>query len=67
MMLDTECARVSTGAMRGEIGVIWEMPRPVAVAPISTILSWYFAAGILPVYTSKNESIENARLSPTSL
>ena len=43
------CARVSTGAMAGEIGVTKTLPTPAAVAPISTILSRYLSAGILPL------------------
>jgi hypothetical protein len=46
---DTVCARVSAGEVDEEIGVTCEMPTPAAVAPISTTLSWYFEAGILPV------------------
>jgi hypothetical protein len=49
---DTECASVSTGGMAGDTGVTDAVPTPAAVAPISTILSAYLVAGILPVSTS---------------
>ena len=35
-----------------EIGVTCIVPTPAADAPINTILSRYFSAGILPVSTS---------------
>jgi hypothetical protein len=47
-MDDTACASVSTGAIEGEIEVGGESPIPVAVAPISTILSANVATGTLP-------------------
>ncbi|MND04905.1 hypothetical protein D3C83_254020 [compost metagenome] len=58
---------VSTGAVDGETGVTWEVPSPAAVAPISTILSWNFAAGTFFSSTSKNESTEKAGLPSRSL
>ena len=45
---DTECAIVCTGESK-PIGVTVRVPTPAAVAPMSTILSLYFAAGIFPV------------------
>ena len=38
-----------TGFICAEIGVTWLVPMPAATAPMSTILSAYLAAGILPV------------------
>ena len=49
---ETECARVSTGGVAGEIGVTEVVPTPAAVAPIRTILPAYLLAGILPASTS---------------
>src|SRR5260221_7054172 len=49
---ETECASVSTGGIAGDTGVTELVPTPAAGGPISTILSAYFAAGILPVSTS---------------
>ena len=51
-MLDTECASITAGAVAGETGVAKLVPVPAAVVPISTILSLYFSAGILPASTS---------------
>jgi hypothetical protein len=45
---ETECASVVTGVICAEIGVTMLAPTPAAVAPISTILSVYLLAGILP-------------------
>ena len=54
-------ASVCTGAIAGEIGVTWLAPMPAAVAPMSTILSAYFAAGMpFSFQTSKNESTGKA-------
>ena len=53
--------------MPAEIGVTWLAPTPAAVAPMSTILSAYFEAGIFPEYTSKKESSAKARLPARSL
>src|SRR5206468_2687807 len=66
-MDDTECASVVTGFICAEMGVTMLAPTPVAVAPMSTILSAYLDSGILPVYTSKNESIGKAGLPSRSL
>ncbi len=38
--------------MAGDTGVTEVVPTPAAVAPIRTILSAYFAAGIFPLSTS---------------
>ena len=51
-MLDVMCAMVSTGVRLGWPGVANCVPTPAAVAPISTILSAYLDAGILPLATS---------------
>jgi hypothetical protein len=59
-MLDTVCAWIITDGMEGDTGVTSIAPTPAAVVPISTILSRYLSEGILPLYTSKNESTVNA-------
>ena len=51
-MLETAWARVSTGAMAAATGVLLRFPMPAAEAPMSTILSPYFSAGMRPLYTS---------------
>ena len=51
-MLETEWANSNTDGILAEIGVTIDVPTPAADAPISTILSRYFSAGILPLNTS---------------
>ncbi len=51
-MLDTVWASVTTEGMLDETGVTCSVPTPAAEAPMSTILSLYLAAGILPLSTS---------------